>query len=191
MPLTVEEYENAMLLLETVMTSIDAIDLDLGLNEDADVDLLDILDEDLQRFNEDDLIHSSPEGFIDYFSYINIMRNQKAGRLSEDKFEEWVDKWAPRGNSRDAPICFIYRCSNWIWGCDYTNGECRAVEEHFRKCKISYLNPVKLANILCRKPNCEKGFRTVATQKSYEREHNFEHRQCNDCNDGKWYATLC
>ena len=47
MLLTVEEYENAMLLLETVITSIDAIDSDLGSNKDVDVDLLDILDEDL------------------------------------------------------------------------------------------------------------------------------------------------
>jgi hypothetical protein len=84
MPLTVKEHENAMLLLETVITSIDAIDLDLGSNEE--VDLLDILDNNLQRFDTDDPIHSSPKGFIDYFSGINIIRNQKAGRLSEDKF---------------------------------------------------------------------------------------------------------
>lgn len=189
MSLTVEEHENAMLLLETVMTSIDTTDSDLGLNEDADVDLLDILDDDLQRFDEDDPIHSSPEEFIDYFSRINTMRNQKAGRLSEDKFQERVDKWAPRGNSRDTPTRFIYRCSNRIWGCDYTNGEGKAVEEHYRKCKISQSNPVKPANIICRKPTCEKGFRTVATRKSYERAHNFERRQCDDCDDGKWYAT--
>jgi hypothetical protein len=132
MPLTVEEYENIMLLLETAMTSIDAINSDLGSNEDADVDLLDILDDDLQRFDEDDPIHSSPEGFIDYFSRINIMRNQKAGRLTEDKLQERVDKWAPRGNSLDGPTRFIYHCSNRIWGCDHTNGEHRGVEEQYR-----------------------------------------------------------
>jgi hypothetical protein len=86
MLLTVKEHENAMLLLETVMTSMDAIDSDLGSNKDADVDLLDILNNDLQWFDENDPIYSSPEGFIDYFSRINIIRNQKAGRLSEDKF---------------------------------------------------------------------------------------------------------
>lgn len=47
MPLTVEEHKNAILLLETVMTSINAIDSDLGLNEDVDVDLLNILNKDL------------------------------------------------------------------------------------------------------------------------------------------------
>jgi hypothetical protein len=189
MPLTVEEHNNTMLLLETVMTSIDAIDSDLGSNKDADIDLLDLLDDDLQRFDEDDPVHSPPEGFIDYFSRINIVRNQKAGRLSEDKFQERVDKWAPRGNSRDAPTRFIYRCSNRIWGCDYTNGERRAVEEHYRKCKISQSNPMKPANIMCRKPNCEKGFRTEAARKSHEHAHDFERRQCDNCNDGKWYAT--
>jgi hypothetical protein len=45
-PLTVEDHENAILLLETVITSIDAIDSDIGSNED-DVDPLDILDDDL------------------------------------------------------------------------------------------------------------------------------------------------
>ena len=92
MSLTVEEHENAMLLLETDMTSIDATDSDLGSNEDTDVDLVDILDNDLQRFDEDDPIHSFSEEFIGNFSRINIMRNQKAGRLSEDKFQERVDK---------------------------------------------------------------------------------------------------
>jgi hypothetical protein len=92
MLLTVKEHKNAMLLLETVITSIDAIDSDLGSNKDADVDLLDILDKDLQRFDKEDPIYSSPEGFINYFSRINIIRNQKAGRLSKDKFEEQVNK---------------------------------------------------------------------------------------------------
>ena len=42
---------------------------------------------------------------------------------------------------------------------------------------------------MCKKPTCGKGFRTEAAQKSHEREHKFERRQCDDCDDGKWYAT--
>ena len=95
--LTIEDYENAILLLETIMTSINAIDLDLSSNKDTDVNLLDILDNDLQWFNRDNPIYSSPERFIDYFSRINIIRNQKAGRFNKDK-------WTPRRNSRDAAI---------------------------------------------------------------------------------------
>jgi hypothetical protein len=61
MLLTVEEHNNTMLLLETVITSIDAIDSDLGLNKDADIDLLDLLDNNLQRFDKDDPVYSLPK----------------------------------------------------------------------------------------------------------------------------------
>jgi hypothetical protein len=57
MPLTVEEHKNAILLLKTVIISINDIDSDLGLNKDADVDLLDILDKDLQRFDKNHPIY--------------------------------------------------------------------------------------------------------------------------------------
>ena len=188
MPLSVEDLENAMHLLDIVMTSTDAVDS--ATDGDADIDLLDILDEALQRFDEADPIHSCPEGFIDYFSRINIMRNQIAGRLSEDKFQENVYKWAPTGNSRDTPARFIYRCSNRIWGCEHIGYERKAVEEHSRKCRISQSNPVKPANIMCRKPNCSKGFRTKSARESHEQAHGFERRQCDLCHDGKWYESV-
>jgi hypothetical protein len=47
MPLTVEEHNNTMLLLEIVITSINAIDSDLSLNKDIDINLLDLLNNNL------------------------------------------------------------------------------------------------------------------------------------------------
>jgi hypothetical protein len=183
MPLSVKDHENAIRLLDIVMTSTGAVDS--ATNEDADVNLLEVLDEAFQPFDETDPIHSCPEGFINYFPRINIMRNQIAGHLSEERFQENVYKWAPTGNSRDMPTRFIYRCSNRIWGCEHIGNQRRAVEEHSRKCRISQSNPVKPANIMCRKPNCSKGFRTTSARDSHERAHDFDRRQCDLCHDGK------
>lgn len=46
MLLIVEKHENVILLLETVMININAIDLNLSLNEDINIDFLNILNED-------------------------------------------------------------------------------------------------------------------------------------------------
>jgi hypothetical protein len=167
MPLTVEEHENAMLLLETVITSIDATDSDLGSNEDADVDLLDILDDDLQRFDEDDPIHSSPEGFIDYFSRINIMRNQKAGRLSKNKFQERVDKWAPLAvmHPYALSIATVIGARAAIVQ-TVKVGQLKNTTASAKSPSQTQSNPVKPANIMYKKPIYEKGFRTVLPKRA-------------------------
>jgi hypothetical protein len=183
MVLSAEEQDNAMHLLEVVTSQTDTVDS--VTDEEADLDLLDNLDKAVQTFDETDPVHSHAEGFIDYFSRINILRNQTAGRISDAAFQENVHKWAPQGNSRDMPTRFIYRCSNQNWGCQYVCYSHQRLEEHILKCSISESNPVKPANFMCRKPNCDRGFKTKSGRKSHEREHDFESRQCDLCKDGK------
>jgi hypothetical protein len=185
--LGVEEQDNALQLLEIVTAQIDTADL--ATDTDADVDLLDALDEGDATFDTTDPIHSSLEGFIEYFSRINIIRNEIAAKLSDARFQQEVAKWAPQGNSRDIPTRFIHHCSNRDWGCKYEcHGRIR-LNEHFRTCKISESNPVKAAEFICRKPDCNREFQTASGRKSHEAEHGFQHRQCNLCPDDRWYKT--
>jgi hypothetical protein len=82
--LSAEEHDNALQLLDTVMARIDAPDL--ATNRDGDLDVLDTLEETPYTFDESDPVYSSAEGFIEYFSYINIIRNQIVGKLSNARF---------------------------------------------------------------------------------------------------------
>jgi hypothetical protein len=47
MLLTIKEYKNIIILLETIIININIIDSDLSLNGDIDVNLLNILDNNL------------------------------------------------------------------------------------------------------------------------------------------------
>jgi hypothetical protein len=84
--LSLEEQDNAMQLLGVFMTQIDTADS--VTDGDADLDLLEALDEIPPNFDETDPIHSHAKGFIEYFSRINIIKNQIAAKLSDAAFQE-------------------------------------------------------------------------------------------------------
>ena len=186
--LNAEEHDNAMHLLGIVTTQTGTFDS--AQNENADIDLLDTLDNALQSFDESNPVHSPAEGFIEYFSRINIIRNQEAGAMGETTFEKEAHRFVPIGNSRDIPTRFIYRCSNRNWGCQYICYYRSRIEDHIRKCKISESNPDKSATFKCRKPGCDREFKTLGGRKSHEQAHNFERRQCDICEDDKWYSSM-
>jgi hypothetical protein len=188
MHLSEEENRDAVLMLDFITTSIDAVD-PYANGEDSDVALLNILDEALQLFDVTDPIHSHPEVFIEYFSCINIISNRNAGSLSEGKFQQSLDKWGLTGNSRDALTRFIHCCSNSTWGYEYTCFTQLGMKEHMRTCRVSKSNPAKTAEFVCRKPDCTRSFKTRNSRKGHKYEHDFEKRQCDMCTDGKWFTS--
>lgn len=186
-PLAAEDQDNAVRLLEVMMEKTDLVDS--ASDEDEDLTLLDALDAAAQSYDDMDPVHSSAEGFIEYFARINILRITAASKLSEPKFQQKMGSWAPMGNSRDKPTRFILHCNNEKWGCEYTHPYHTRMQRHILKCKISSSNPVSTTTLTCRKPNCGQQFGSLSGLKSHERDHDFERRQCDLCHDGRWYET--
>jgi hypothetical protein len=82
--LSLEEQDNAMQLLGVVITQIGTTDS--VTDGDTDLDLLKTLDKAPPNFDKSDPIHSYVEGFIEYFSRINIIKNQITAKLSDAAF---------------------------------------------------------------------------------------------------------
>jgi hypothetical protein len=114
-----EESENADYLIEIVVgTSEVSTSFMTETPETEDADILDFL-EDLHLTSAGSHpLHSSPEAFIEQFSKINVIRNDTAAGLREEKFGELAGTLVATGNSRDLPSRFIFYCPNEVWGCD-------------------------------------------------------------------------
>jgi hypothetical protein len=182
-----EDQDNAVRLLDVILEKTDLVDSTS--NKDEDLTLLDALEAAAQSYDEKDPVHSSAEGFIEYFARINILRNKTASRLGEAKFQQEMGSWAPMGNSRDTPTRFLYHCSNKQWGCQYTTPSVAHAQNHILKCNISSSNTVSTTTFTCRKPDCGQQFGSLSGRNGHEREHDFERRQCDLCQDGRWYET--
>jgi hypothetical protein len=187
--LSEEESENAVYLLEIVTgTSDDSESLMAETPETEYADLLGSL-ENLHPTSGDDShpFHCSPELFITNFSKINVIRNDTAGDLGQEKFEESAGTWVATGNSRDVPSRLLFYCPNEVWGCDYNTPKNLRIGEHTRRCKISRENLVKPSTFKCRK-GCNNTFKDEGTRNKHERDHDFKPRQCQlGCTDGVWY----
>jgi hypothetical protein len=67
------------------------------------------------------------------------------------------------GNGRDKPTAFLYRCSNWGFGCTYTKGNRTFVSRHEASCsakKIEALHSRKEVKkaFACNEPGCQSSF---------------------------------
>jgi hypothetical protein len=182
-------------ILSTIsgMPSDTSISLQVG-EEELQLDPEEMLLEDLGNYPIQEgyeHIHISATEFIGFFSRINIVRNNTAGHLNEQKFEQNAERWIPTGNSPNPPTRFVFCCPNKEWGCTYSSTIMVPLSHHLVSCQISAENPFvqRALNFPCRKDGCIMQFSNYRTRRTHEAEHGWTRCQCDQCTDGKFYET--
>ena len=187
MPLAAEDKDNAIRMMGLLFEKTELVDS--RSDEEEDLILLDALDAAAHTYDDIDPVHSSAEGFIEYFARINIIKTTAASRLNDATFQQQAGNWASIGNSRDMPTRFIHYCPNKQLGCRYSNPSTRSIRRHAIKCKIAQRSPVLTKTFTCTRSDCSRQFTTKQQRRQHERDHDFERRQCDLCQAGRWYET--
>lgn len=118
-------------------------------------------------------LQTSQLDFVKRFSQINITNNQmiafpgpRGGVGNLEKFGRYY------GNSRDDPTAFQYKCSNWAFGCTYTNENRREVSSHEVSCSVEKIDAVdsqrrRKKAFACNEPGCESSFDSESLLKGH------------------------
>lgn len=113
--------------------------------------------------------------YLDLLSRINVIANQK---LASSKSQGIPDAF--RGNGRDEPQLFQYKCRKTP-GCTYFTANTTYLKTHEGRCSAEKLEQIASADpaFPCPESGCPKSFTSATKLKSHQdNEHNYQPRAC-------------
>ena len=125
--------------------------------------------------------------YIQYLAQINVVRIEQLARAAVHKpWDDIVDRYCARGNSRDEPALYLFPCPNAVHGCLYENTQKRLMIEHASNCTVDEAHPPESLSFRCTYPDTEDPTRTCtkafAKQKGLNSHitdiHLFESKKC-------------